>query len=64
MRHLGPAQRQPLEERFEDIVVRPFRPFRALVRRERPDLAARDTGLVTTAILAACAPAGTRRMTG
>jgi AcrR family transcriptional regulator len=52
MRHLSPAQRQPLEERFEDIVVRPFR---ALVRRERPNLEARDTGLVTTAILAVLA---------
>jgi AcrR family transcriptional regulator len=50
-RQLSPAQRQPLEEQFAGIV----RPFRALVRRERPDLAARDTALVTTAILAALA---------
>ncbi len=52
LRHLSPAQRQPLAERFEDVVVRPFR---ALVRRERPELAPRDTGLVTTAVLAVLA---------
>jgi AcrR family transcriptional regulator len=52
LRHLSPAQRQPLDERFEDIVVRPFR---AQVRRERPDLPARDVGLVTTAVLATLA---------
>ena len=51
-RQLSPVQRQPLEEQFEGIV----RPFRALVRRERPDLAAAgDSGLVTTAILAVLA---------
>jgi AcrR family transcriptional regulator len=50
-RQLSPAQRQPLEEQFEGIV----RPFRALVRRERPDLLAGDGALVTTAILAALA---------
>jgi AcrR family transcriptional regulator len=50
-RQLSPAQRQPLEEQFEQIV----RPFRALVRRDRPDLAAGDSGLVTTAILAVLA---------
>jgi AcrR family transcriptional regulator len=52
MRHLSPAQRQPLEERFEEQVARPFR---TLVRRERPDLPAQDTGLVTTAVLATLA---------
>ena len=52
LRHLSPAQRPPLEQRFEDVVVRPFR---AQVRRERPDLESRDTGLVTTAILAVLA---------
>jgi AcrR family transcriptional regulator len=52
LRHLSPAQRQPLDERFQGIVVRPFR---AVVRRERPDLEAQDTGLVTTAILAVLA---------
>jgi AcrR family transcriptional regulator len=51
MRQLSPAQRQPLEEQFEAIV----RPFRALVRRERPDLPAGESGLVTTAILATLA---------
>ena len=50
-RQLSPAQRQPLEAQFEGIV----RPFRALVRRERPDLLAGDSALVTTAILAALA---------
>jgi AcrR family transcriptional regulator len=52
LRHLSPEQRQPLEERFEAEIARPFR---ALVRRERPDLPARDTGLVATAILATLA---------
>lgn len=51
MRQLSPAQRQPLEEQFEGIV----RPFRAVVRRERPDLPVADRGLVTTAILATLA---------
>jgi AcrR family transcriptional regulator len=50
-RQLSPAQRQRLEDQFEGIV----RPFRALVRRERPDLLAGDGALVTTAILAALA---------
>jgi AcrR family transcriptional regulator len=52
LRHLSLEQRQPLEERFEAEIARPFR---ALVRRERPDLPARDTGLVATAILATLA---------
>jgi AcrR family transcriptional regulator len=52
MRHLSPDQRQPLEERFETEIARPFR---ALVRRERPDLWARDVGLVATAVLATLA---------
>jgi AcrR family transcriptional regulator len=52
LRHLSPAQRQPLGERFEDEIVRPFT---ALVRRERPNLPAGDTGLVTTAVLATLA---------
>ena len=51
MRQLSPAQRQPLEEQFEEIV----RPFLAVVRRERPDLPVADRGLVTTAILATLA---------
>jgi AcrR family transcriptional regulator len=51
MRHLSPEQRQPLVERFEEIV----RPFTAYVRVERPDLPAQDVGLVTTAILGALA---------
>ena len=64
LRHLSPEQRQPLEERFEAEIARPFR---ALVRRERPDLPAQDTGLVTTAILATLASASvyrTRMATG
>ena len=52
LRHLSPAQREPLEERFSGEIARPFR---ALVRRERPDLPAQDTGLVTTAVLATLA---------
>ena len=52
MRHLGPDRRQPLEERFETEIARPFR---ALVRRERPDLPAQDVGLVATAVLATLA---------
>jgi AcrR family transcriptional regulator len=52
LRHLSPEQRQPLEERFEAEIARPFR---ALVRRGRPDLPARDAGLVATAILATLA---------
>jgi AcrR family transcriptional regulator len=52
MRHLSPERRGPLEARFFEEIVRPFR---VLVRRERPDLAAQDTGLVTTAILATLA---------
>jgi AcrR family transcriptional regulator len=51
LRQLSPAQRQPLEEQFEAIV----RPFRVLVRRERPDLSDTGSGLVTTAILATLA---------
>ena len=51
MRHLGPDQSQPLEKRFSRIV----RPFTALVRRERGDLGDRDTGLLTTAVLATLA---------
>jgi AcrR family transcriptional regulator len=58
LRHLSPAQRQPLEERFTGEIVRPFR---ALVRRERPELVAADIGLVTTAVLATLAsPSGYR----
>jgi AcrR family transcriptional regulator len=52
MRHLSPAQREPLGARFSGEIARPFR---ALVRRERPDLPAQDTGLVTTAVLATLA---------
>jgi AcrR family transcriptional regulator len=52
MRHLSPERRQPLENRFSDEVARPFR---ALVRRERPDLPAQDIGLVATAVLASLA---------
>jgi len=52
LRHLGPAQREPLEARFSGEIARPFR---ALVRRERPDLPVQDTGLVTTAVLATLA---------
>lgn len=52
LRHLGPAQREPLEARFSGEIARPFR---ALVRRERPDLPVPDTGLVTTAVLATLA---------
>jgi len=57
VRHLGPEQRQPLDERFSRIV----RPFTALVRRERKDLAGRDTGLLTTAVLATLASASVYR---
>jgi len=57
VRHLGPAQRQPLDERFGRIV----RPFTAVVRRERKDLAGRDIGLVTTAVLATLASASVYR---
>jgi hypothetical protein len=49
MRQLSPAQREPLEARFSEEIARPFR---ALVRCERPGLAGQDTGLVTTAVLA------------
>jgi AcrR family transcriptional regulator len=52
LRHLSPAQREPLEARFSEEIARPFR---ALVRHERPDLPAQDTGLVTTAVLATLA---------
>jgi hypothetical protein len=52
MRHLRPVQRQPLEERFTGEIVRPFR---ALVRRERPELVAAEIGLVTTVVLATLA---------
>jgi AcrR family transcriptional regulator len=51
MRHLGPEQRQPLDERFSQIV----RPFTALIGRERRDLEDQDTGLLTTAALATLA---------
>jgi AcrR family transcriptional regulator len=57
MRHLSPEQRQPLHERFSRIV----RPFTALIGRERRDLAGRDTGLLTTAVLATLASASVYR---
>lgn len=57
MRQLGREQRQPLDERFSRIV----RPFTALIARERGDLAGRDTGLLTTAVLATLASASVYR---
>jgi AcrR family transcriptional regulator len=51
IRHLGPGQRQPLEQRFSRIV----RPFTALVTRERGDLDDSGTGLLATAVLATLA---------
>jgi AcrR family transcriptional regulator len=57
VRHLGPEQRQPLDERFSRIV----RPFTALVRRERGDPEDHDTGLLTTAVLATLASASVYR---
>jgi AcrR family transcriptional regulator len=57
MRHLSPAQRQPLAERFSRIV----RPFATLISGERTDLPGRDARLLTTAVLAALASASVYR---
>jgi AcrR family transcriptional regulator len=57
LRHLGPGQRQPVEERFRRIV----RAFTALVRQARGDLDRQETGLLTTAILATFASASVYR---